>query len=105
MKTRENAAVLDFLAFDNFDFPRKIVKKFGWKTRENVVVLRFLVVDNFDFPRKIVELNFGQKFDFSNSVQLLTKTYKASNSSIWPELPFFRQSRSLSVKIVKFLFL
>ena len=27
MKTRENAAVLDFLAVDNFDFTRKIVKK------------------------------------------------------------------------------
>ena len=27
MKTREIAAVLDFLAVDNFDFTRKIVKK------------------------------------------------------------------------------
>mgnify|MGYP001330923079 CR=1 FL=1 len=27
MKTRENAAVLEFLAIDNFDFTRKIVKK------------------------------------------------------------------------------
>ena len=27
VKTRENAAVLDFLAVDNFDFTRKIVKK------------------------------------------------------------------------------
>ena len=26
-KTRENAAVLDFLAVDNFDFTRKFVKK------------------------------------------------------------------------------
>jgi len=26
-KTRENAVVLDFLAIDNFDFTRKIVKK------------------------------------------------------------------------------
>ena len=47
---------LDFLAVDNFDFTRKIVKKnFGWKTRENVVVLDFLAVDNFDFTRKIVK--------------------------------------------------
>ena len=39
-KTRENVVVLDFLAIDNFDFTRKIVKKnFGWKTRENVEVL------------------------------------------------------------------
>ena len=27
VKTRENAAVLNFLAVDNFDFTRKIVKK------------------------------------------------------------------------------
>ena len=39
-KTREIVVVLDFLAFDNFDFTRKIVKKkFGWKTCENVGVL------------------------------------------------------------------
>ena len=50
--TRENAAVLDFLAIDNFDFTRKI---FGRKTRQNVGDLNFLVVDNFDFPRKIVK--------------------------------------------------
>ena len=51
------------------------------------MVLDFLVVDNFDFPRKIVKKNlgeklvkilgfcqngiFGQKFDFSNSVMQL----------------------------------
>ena len=40
MKNRENAAVLDFLAVDNFNFTRKIVKKkLGGKTRENVGVL------------------------------------------------------------------
>ena len=65
-------------------FPEKIVDFLGWKTRENVVVLHFLAVDNFDFTRKIVKKNsgeklvkmlgfcpnwiFGQKFDFSNSV-------------------------------------
>ena len=59
-------------------------KKIGCKTRENVVVLDFLAVENFDFTRKIVKKNlgekflkmlgfcqnwiFGQKFDFSNSV-------------------------------------
>ena len=26
-----------------------------WKTRENVVVFDFLAVDNFDFTRKIVK--------------------------------------------------
>ena len=37
-------------------FPEKIVDFFfGWKTRENVVVLDFLAVDNFDFTRKIVK--------------------------------------------------
>ena len=41
-KTRENAAVLDFLAVVNFDFTRKIVKKkYGWKIGENVG--RFIV--------------------------------------------------------------
>ena len=39
----------------NFDFPRKIVDFFWVKTRENVAVLDFLAVDNFDFTRKIVK--------------------------------------------------
>ena len=67
-------------------FPKKIADFFGWKARENVVVLDFLAVDNFDFTRKIVKKIFseklvkmlgfcqnwisGQKFDFSNSVIL-----------------------------------
>ena len=58
----------------------------GWKTRENIVVLDILAVDNFDFTRKIVKKYlgeklvkmlgfcqnwiFGQKFDFLNSVWL-----------------------------------
>ena len=37
VKTRENVVVLDFLAVDNFDFTRKIVKKIWGKTRENVL--------------------------------------------------------------------
>ena len=65
---------------DNIDFPRKIVELFWVKTRENAAVLDFLAVDNFDFTRKIVKKNlieklvkmlrfcqnwiFGQKFDF-----------------------------------------
>ena len=36
-------------------------KKFGWKTRENVGVLDFLAVDNFDFTRKIVKKILGEK--------------------------------------------
>ena len=79
-----------FLAVDNFDFTRKIVKKnlvkkswkccgfghfsywqlwfhekncqkkFGWKTCENVVVLGFLALDNFDFTRKSVKTIWGE---------------------------------------------
>ena len=64
----------------NFDFPKKLPIFCVWKTRENVVVLDFLAVDNFDFTRKIVKKIwveklvkmlgfcqnwiFGQKFDF-----------------------------------------
>ena len=75
-----------FVQKSNFDFPRKLSIFWGGeKTRENVVVLDFLAVDNFDFMRKIVKKIlgeklvkmkgfcqnwiFGQKFDFSNSVQ------------------------------------
>ena len=60
-------------------FPEKIVDFLGWKTGENVVVLDFLAVDNFDFKRKIVKKNLGEKLvkllgfcqnwiDFLNSV-------------------------------------
>ena len=42
-------------------FPEKIVDFFRWKTRENVVVLDFLAVDNFDFTRKIVKKILGEK--------------------------------------------
>ena len=47
--------VLDFLAVDNFDFTRKIVKK---NLGEKLVKLLGLCQN----------LIFGQKFDFSNSV-------------------------------------
>ena len=47
----------------NFDNPRKLSNFFGVKTRENLVVLDILAVDNFDFPRKTVDFfyiwNFG----------------------------------------------
>ena len=33
----------------------------GWKTRENATVLYFLAVDNFDFTRKIVKKVLGEK--------------------------------------------
>ena len=49
VKTRENAAVLDFLAVDSFDFTRKIVKKI-WVEK---LVKMFGIVDKFDCPRKL----------------------------------------------------
>ena len=75
-------SIWGFLAVDNLS------KKFGWKTRENVVFLDFLAIDNFDFTRKIVKKKkkkklaeklvkmlgfcqnwiFGQNFDFWQSV-------------------------------------
>ena len=45
----------------NFDFPRNIVELFWMKIRENAAVLDFLAVDNFDFTRKIVNKKFGVK--------------------------------------------
>ena len=54
-KSRENVVVLDFLAVDNFDFTRKIVKKY----------LGEKLVKMLGFCQKRI---FGQKFDFSISV-------------------------------------
>ena len=45
----------------NFDFPRKIVEMFSVKTRENAAVWDFLAVDHFDFTRKIVKKDLGKK--------------------------------------------
>ena len=45
----------------NLDFPRKLSIFLGLKTRENVVVLDFLAIDNFDFTRKIVKKNLSEK--------------------------------------------
>ena len=45
----------------HFDFPRKIVELFWVKTHENAAVLDFLAVDNFDFTRKIVKTILGEK--------------------------------------------
>ena len=42
MKTREIAAVLDFLAVDNFDFTRKIVKKFLGEKKNKIVKIELL---------------------------------------------------------------
>ena len=42
-------------------FPEKIVEFLGWKTRENVMILDFLAVDNFDFTKKIVKKILDEK--------------------------------------------
>ena len=52
-KTRENVVVLDFLAVDNFDFTRKIVKKNLGEELVKMLGIFTLVLDNFDFPRKL----------------------------------------------------
>ena len=60
----------------NFDVPRKIIELFWVKTRENAAVWDFLAIDNFLFHEKIVEFCqnwiFRQNFEFSNSVKLLS---------------------------------
>ena len=71
-KNRENGVVLGFLAIDNFDFTRKIVKKnLGEKLVKNVGDLHFVVVDNFHFPRKIVK--FCQNWIFWTKIWLFDK--------------------------------
>ena len=45
----------------NFYFPRKIVELFWVKIRENAAVWDFLAVDNFDFTRKIVKKKLSEK--------------------------------------------
>ena len=45
----------------NFDSPRKIVELFWVKTRENAAGLDFLAVGNFDFTRIIVKKILGEK--------------------------------------------
>ena len=74
VKTRENAAVLNFLAVDNFDFTIKTVKKIwvnnSWKCWGFVLFSCWQLW----FPEKNCNvlsklIFFRQKFDFSNSVQ------------------------------------
>ena len=49
-----------FTLFEIFIFCPKI-QLLGGKTRENVVVLDILAIDNFDFTRKIVKKFLGGK--------------------------------------------
>ena len=51
----------------------KLSKKFGLKTRENVGVLDFLDVDNFDFTRKIVKKFWGENVGGLSKLNCLTK--------------------------------
>ena len=56
--------IIFFVQKFNFDFPRKIIELFWVKTRENAAVLDFLAVDNFDFTRKLqtfVKIEFLDK--------------------------------------------
>ena len=53
--------IIFFVQKFNFDFPRKIIELFWVKTRENAAVLDFLAVENFDFTRKIVKNILGEK--------------------------------------------
>ena len=53
---------LHFLSKNSTLICRENCRFFGLKTRENVVVLDFLAVENFDFTRKIVKKNLGKKF-------------------------------------------
>ena len=85
MITRSHCSKSSFLSKNSTLISRENCRFFwGWKTRENVVDLDFLAVDNLDFTRKIVKKIwvknlwkcwgvcqnwiFGQKLDFSNSV-------------------------------------
>ena len=52
---------LHFLSKNSSLISRENCRFFGSKTCENVVVLVFLAVDNFDFMRKIVKKNLGEK--------------------------------------------
>ena len=53
---------LHFLSKNSTFISRNNCRSFlGWKTREIVVVLDFLAVDNFDFTRKIVKKFLGEK--------------------------------------------
>ena len=52
---------LHFLSENSTLIFRENCRFFGWKTRENTVVLDFLALDNFDFTRKIVKKKLGEK--------------------------------------------
>mgnify|MGYP006903762315 CR=1 FL=1 len=54
-------------------FPEKIVDFLGRKNRENVVVLDFLAVDNFDFTRKIVKNILGENVGVWSKLNFRTK--------------------------------
>ena len=57
-------------------FPENIADFFyGWKTRENVVVLDFLAVDNFDFTRKIVKTLSDENNGFLWKLNFWTKIW------------------------------
>ena len=84
----------------------KLSNCFGWKTRENAVVLDFLAVDNFDFTRKIVKKKFGPKTNEKYLAFFDTPCWKIGSSpdntvnaterSLF--LPFCHRNRKLGSK-------
>ena len=72
---------------------------FRWKTRENVVVFDFLAVDNFDFTRKIVKkiwvkelvkmLGFGQNWIFGQKLNFRI-VWKSIIFGEWTNLHFLQ---------------
>ena len=98
----------------------------GWKNRENVVRLDFLAVDNFDFTRKIVKKKnwaknswkclgdyqnwiFGQKFDFLNSVRSIISgenpiRFPRFSCSLFDQMMFSQLRLLFRIQIPNFLF-
>ena len=61
-KLKHTVRNLNFLSENSTLISRESCRFFfGRKTRENVVVLDFLAIDNFDFTRKIVKKIWGEK--------------------------------------------
>ena len=96
VKTRENVVVFDFIAFDNSDFTRKIVKKnLGEKP---VKMLGFFV--KVEFLYKNLTFWIVRKYTTSNRWQIFCIFYwprlskNGSNNSIFPSILEFWTSGS-----------
>ena len=85
---------------------RENCRFFGLKTRENVVVLDFLAVENFDFTRKIVKKNLGKNFVkmlwffiFFLTLFLRAKTRKVSKQNFFSSIAYYTHT----IRKVEFL--